>query len=426
MGTVYKATYSKPLPQGADLFTRGGERWAKWTDAKGRNHKARVTGKADRLLIESATYTAKYRTGGGVIVKVSTGCRTLDAAKSVLMELETRADKVRSGKWTAAEDAVLDHQATPIAEHVAAYIDRLRVKTLHGRLVSAHYVANVEHNLKRIMADCGFKLLRDMNRAAVEKWAAKREAGADGTRVMSAGTINTHLTAACAFGNWCVESRRAIANPFARLDKRNERGNRVRQRRALTEDELRRLLKVAKLRSLAEYGRETVRLNNANPPADNRTRRTWTKAPLTHDTLDAVAERGRRALAKRPDFIAGLDRAGRERGLIYKTLVLTGLRKGELASLTIGQLELDGPMAYAVLHAADEKAGRGADIPLRGDIAADVRAYRGTPGSRQRASKGKGRSDTGAAPHRRPAVQRADGPCPNPRPRPCRRRDSQA
>jgi integrase len=53
--------------------------------------------------------------------------------------------------------------------------------------------------------------------------------------------------------------------------------------------------------------------------------------------------------------VAELERIWRERRLIYKTLVLTGLRKGELASLTIGQLELDGPVAYAVLHAADEK-----------------------------------------------------------------------
>ena len=42
-------------------------------------------------------------------------------------------------------------------------------------------------------------------------------------------------------------------------------------------------------------------------------------------------------------------------------------------SLTIGQLELDGPIAYAVLEAADEKAGKGADVPLRGDLAEKLR-----------------------------------------------------
>ena len=44
-----------------------------------------------------------------------------------------------------------------------------------------------------------------------------------------------------------------------------------------------------------------------------------------------------------------LDRTGRERALIYKTLVLTGLRKNELASITVGQLELDGPRVRAFI-----------------------------------------------------------------------------
>ncbi len=34
-----------------------------------------------------------------------------------------------------------------------------------------------------------------------------------------------------------------------------------------------------------------------------------------------------------------LEFLGQERALIYKTLVLTGLRKGELASLTVGHLQ---------------------------------------------------------------------------------------
>ena len=61
--------------------------------------------------------------------------------------------------------------------------------------------------------------------------------------------------------------------------------------------------------------------------------------------------------------------------MIYKTLVLTGLRKGELTSLTVGSLDLDGPTAYATLAAIDEKAGRGADVPLRADLADDIRAW---------------------------------------------------
>jgi integrase len=69
------------------------------------------------------------------------------------------------------------------------------------------------------------------------------------------------------------------------------------------------------------------------------------------------------------------ERLGRERALIYKTLVLTGLRKNELAAITVGQLELDGPCPYAVLHAADEKNRQGSNIPLRADLVADIREW---------------------------------------------------
>jgi hypothetical protein len=80
-------------------------------------------------------------------------------------------------------------------------------------------------------------------------------------------------------------------------------------------------------------------------------------------------------LADKPDMIAHLEHTGRERALIYKTLVLTGLRKDELASLTVGQLELDSEPAYAVLHAADEKNRQGSEIPLWSDLADDLRQW---------------------------------------------------
>jgi hypothetical protein len=61
--------------------------------------------------------------------------------------------------------------------------------------------------------------------------------------------------------------------------------------------------------------------------------------------------------------------------LIYKTLVLTGLRKGELASITVGQVDLDAPTPSLVLEAADEKNREGSTIPLRADLAADLREW---------------------------------------------------
>ena len=97
-------------------------------------------------------------------------------------------------------------------------------------------------------------------------------------------------------------------------------------------------------------------------------------APLTLDGLQSAVLRARRRLAKNPELITGPERLGRERALIYKTFVLTGLRKGELASITVGQLELAGPMPRIVLDAADEKNRQGSTIPLRADLATDLNA----------------------------------------------------
>jgi len=138
-------------------------------------------------------------------------------------------------------------------------------------------------------------------------------------------------------------------------------------------DEILRLLRAARLRPVAEFGRETAPL----PEDKKKGRSTWARAPLMWDTLEDAYKRGHEALKENLDFLAEQERVGRERSLIYKTLTLTGLRKGELASITVGQLYFDAPQPHVDLLAKDEKSGRGAKIPLRGDLIADLRAWLG-------------------------------------------------
>ncbi|MCX7395179.1 MAG: hypothetical protein NTW75_13765 [Planctomycetales bacterium] len=178
---------------------------------------------------------------------------------------------------------------------------------------------------------------------------------------MAARTRNTYLQAIRGFCTWCVRAGRLMLNPLARVAKADEKIDRRRQRRAMTEAELLKLLQVARMRPLAEYGREVVPLAAGETEATGRIRKrsSWTKAALTLNGLQPAVERARSRLADNPDFVEKLERIGWERSLIYKTLVLTGLRKGELASLTVGQLELDGPMPCVVLNAADEKNRQG-------------------------------------------------------------------
>jgi integrase len=103
-------------------------------------------------------------------------------------------------------------------------------------------------------------------------------------------------------------------------------------------------------------------------------------AARSRPLLEAMTvRRGRRkgetTARVKPEIRTRLEWVGRERALTYKTLVLTGLRKGELTSLTVGQLYLDGPAAYAVLDAADEKNREGSEIAIRSDLAADLKQW---------------------------------------------------
>ena len=71
MGTVYKETFTKPLPAGAKIIVRKGQRLAEWKDAKGKTRTAPLTAAGDRIAVEAGTYTAKYRDGSGIVRKVA-------------------------------------------------------------------------------------------------------------------------------------------------------------------------------------------------------------------------------------------------------------------------------------------------------------------------------------------------------------------
>jgi integrase len=339
MGTVFKKTFTKPLPPGAETFVRKGERVVRWKDRRGKTRTAPLTtGKdgGERISIESPYYVAKFRDGAGVVQVVSTGCRDETAARQVLADLERRAELVRSNVISAAEAAIGDHQEAPLAQHLDAFDEHHRAKG-----VTKIHREDTGRYLRRLAAECAFGTLADLHREAMERWLAIRTAEG-----MSARTRNAYRNAMVSFCNWAVETSRLAVNPFDAVPKANEKADPRRQRRAMTEPELVDLLAIARERPLLEA--LTVR-----------------KGP----------RKGERYADVRPEVRERLRLLGRERALIYKTVVLTGLRKGELTSLTVAQLRLDEAVPSVALDAADEKNREGNDIPLRDDLAADLRDW---------------------------------------------------
>ena len=366
MSRVYKPLVYKPLPAGAELFMRRGQRFAKWTDKRGRTRTGVVAvpkrGKhagTPRLVVESSRYIAQYRNAEGVQT-VSTGCRDESAARGVLRELERRAELVKGNLLTAAEARTGDFQAAPLAEHFAAFETYLST-----RASSAMHRTNVMSRLRRLAAECGFAKLADLDRGKLEAWLAAAPES------MAARTRNGYVSALTSFCNWAVNAGRLSANPFARFHRANERTDQRRPRRAMTAAELTLLIEAARRRPLAEHGRYVVRVRAKDEKGPRRG--SWTYAPVTAAELAECEARAEERLArKHPERIAEAKAEGRLRALTYKTLVLTGLRLNELRTLTVAQANLDGPAPYVTLRAADDKARRGAEIALRADLAADL------------------------------------------------------
>ena len=126
-------------------------------------------------------------------------------------------------------------------------------------------------------------------------------------------TQNEYLNAAKAFLNWCVRQSRLAGNPLANVAPTDQTLKTYR-RRAFTMDELTALL---------------------------------TTAPPT-------------------------------RRVIYLTAVRTGLRRGELRDLRWGDLHIETSdrRPYILLRAESTKARRADTVPLREDLAAELRAIR--------------------------------------------------
>ncbi len=365
MASIKRKTVTRPLPLSATLVERRRKATAKelqtapdqttitetvatWKDKRG-NKQTGVVIEGDngvrRVRTQSNTYYAKYRDGNGVVQEVATGCRDKQAAKTKLAALLSIADKVRVGSLTATDVQVGEHSKTPLAEHIADYIADLK-----SRGVAADRIRTSETRFNAACDGCGFRWLRDLNAEALRKWLRSQPE-------MSAATYNWHSALWVAFGWWLTGrrlegkrqsqtgERRLSSNPFEGLGKRNEKDDRRRIARALTLDEMRRLLDKATRRPLEDA--LTVR-------------RGKNKGKLVAKVSDARRVK--------------LERLGVERALIYKTLILTGLRANELRTLRKGELSF-GDVPFLVLRSSNEKSRKGSTIPLKSDLADELREW---------------------------------------------------
>lgn len=239
------------------------------------------------------------------------------------------------------------HLERPILEHLEDYLAEQ-----DGELDS-FYFHQKRRIVRLIVAETGMRTLADLTHEAVDAYLTgmkkQRQLKSGKTAIpASAATRKKHLTAIHSFAEWCEKKDRLERNPLYRVT--TPKGGEVRPRRALSEDELRRLLAEARERPL-----RTAQSNRGG--RGNKGGKTVHQAKV------------------RPEVRERLILLGRERALIYKTAVFTRLRADELRHLKVAHLDLDGTLPIYELPGKYTKNGKPAKGALLPEFVEQLRRF---------------------------------------------------
>jgi integrase len=205
------------------------------------------------------------------------------------------------------------------------------------------HVQQVMKQVRDVATGCGFTKLDEISRDDVESYLAFLTKSGK-----SAKTRNHYLSAFRTFVNWCIDKGVIQADPLRKIKTLNVEKDRRRVRRALTLDEATRLVDAARRRPVerAKY--------------------------FTHHEGLKLADEDR-------------ERFGRKHALMWKMMMMTGLRRGELRGLQWADVDLDG--GWLTVRASVAKNGGERHVPLAGGLIDDLRAWESTekPKTRQAA-----------------------------------------
>jgi integrase len=224
-------------------------------------------------------------------------CSDKTAAQAMLADLLRTRDREKA----KIVDPRQKHYDRKIVEHLEEFLPVMR-----SRGKSDKDKDRKEAILWAFIAD--LKSIRDITHEAIDSYLA----GVKG----SSGNRKKHLSAISIFVAWLVKKDRIETDPLARVDAPTG-GEKSKERRALTVEQIQKLLDAARSRPLIQFHER-------------------------YGTgVKATVRQKERAQKYRDAAEAKYRMLGRERALIYKTAVYTGLRAGEIGSLTPHHLELD-------------------------------------------------------------------------------------
>jgi len=262
-----------------------------------------------RKLKTKNVYCIQYSDEHGKtrVVKGSTHKQiALQMMAKIVLEVEKR-------KVGMTDDFML-HAARPISDHLEEF-----KQDLISRDVSKNHVIDTTSCCERIIHECNFQRITDLNESAVKVHLKKlRDKG------LSTSSTNRHTRAIKSFARWLWESKKTVAHQLIALKLLNAEIDRRHVRRALTDHDFARLLQATQNSPRIDKGRD------------------W-----------------------RFD--------GQDRYMLYLVAAMTGLRASELASVTVGSF---CPLAKTItVEASNTKNKEIAILPVHPEVAFSLSEY---------------------------------------------------
>jgi site-specific recombinase XerD len=246
------------------------------------------TGKKTKT--ESKKWWGQYRDARGTLKRVPLACNK-NIAQQMLAEIVARIEREKSG----IVDPTITEMKRPIKQHLDDFEKHQKSKNN-----TPNYVRELVEKIKRFIARCHWRNTSQIKQKDVEDFLHDlREKNG-----LSLETSNHYLRAIKIFVHWLLATNRINRDPIVAIKTINSQTDKRHNRRALSAEELERLL------DTAETG----------PPACGLT--------------------------------------GPDRAMLYMLAAYTGFRKGELGSLTLRSFRLEKEPCTVTIQAAYSKHRR--------------------------------------------------------------------
>ena len=310
MARIYKKTYPEALPENAEIITKDGKKCAKF-NRKRKTIIAPLSKDGKKVLRNCYKWSITYRDENDIL-KTVLGYSDRKATEHYANELERTAEHIRSG-YKPREHKHLNRF---LEEHLEEF-----KTSLINKGTSQKQAQQVYNRVFRIIKECCFIKWSDIQAFEVQNFLSELRTDKKEKRGISIQTSNGYLQAFKAFCRWMHRENRTPENPVSHLQGLNAQIDRRHDRRALTVEECKLLLRVTATES-KRFG------------------------------------------------MTGLERA-----LLYRTALESGLRANELRTLTIINCELHNEQPKLIVKAGYSKHRKEDIQPILPDLAQALIKY---------------------------------------------------